>query len=489
MISAFASATEMLDALRRRQISSTELLNLHLDRIRRYNPELNAIVTLDDVRAREAAMIADRTRAAGEEAPLLGLPLTIKDAIDIAGLPTTGGLRRRAGWVAASDAPVVARIRAAGGVIMGKTNTPPYAGDWQTANRLFGRSNNPWDLARTPGGSTGGGAAAVAAGLSPLEIGSDIGGSIRVPAAFCGVCGHRPSETALPRSGHFPGSPLPNPASILNVLGPLARGAVDLELALEVVAGPEAGEDVAWRISIPPARHSRLSDFRVAVLPWLDWLPVDGEIVTAVESLSESLRRAGARVEWTQPEAFGDFKDYHLLYQVLLVAMFSFSAGQETEDRGRKAEDSIMGDAELAPHAQRLLGSAHELLKAFAQRERYRSAYRSFFRDWDVLLSPVAIVPAFPHDDRPEAERSFLIGGQTVPYHRLNVYPGIATLCGQPSTAFPVGRTRNGLPIGLQAVGPYLEDRTPISFARLVAQEVGGFEPPQGSISSRLSSP
>jgi amidase len=171
---------------------------------------------------------------------------------------------------------------------------------------------------------------------------------------------------------------------------------------------------------------------------------------------------------------------YHLLFQTLLVVMFSFNTGATPEDRARNAESSVMGDEELAPHARNLLGSAHEMLAAFVQREHYRAAYRAFFRDWDVLLTPAAIVAAFPHDDRADEERSFQIGGQTVPYHRLNVYPGVATLCGQPATAFPAGSTGSGLPIGLQAIGPYLEDRTPIEFARLVARELGGYQAPPG---------
>src|SRR5579883_2050578 len=322
-LTTFASAREMLEALRAKEISSVELLNLHLSQIERENPALNALVTPDYERARQTAQEADEARARGEDRPLLGLPLTIKDCINVRELPTTSGVRARAQAIPARDALLVARVREAGGVIMGKTNVPPYASEWQANNRLFGRTNNPWDLTRSPGGSTGGGAAALAAGMTPLEFGSDIGGSIRVPAAFCGCFGHKPSETALPRSGHVPGSPLPNPTLSMAVQGPLARSARDLELALDVVAGPDIGEETAWRLALPPARHERLSEYRVALFPPFPWVPVDNEILEARESLAEKLRRAGAKVEVAQPETFGDGRAYYMLYYQLLAVVIS----------------------------------------------------------------------------------------------------------------------------------------------------------------------
>src|SRR5207253_1263913 len=248
------------------------------------------------------------------------------------------------------------RVQGAGAVVMAKTNVPQMLSDWQSNNPVYGRTNNPWDLGRTPGGSTGGGAAALAAGLTPLEFGSDIGGSIRVPAAFCGVYGHRPSETAMPRSGQFPMPPMPNAAVVMGVQGPMARSAEDLELALDVAAGPEVGEDVAWEIAIPAARRDRLAGFRLAVLPPLDWVPVDA---------------------W------------------------------------------------------------------FGQREQYRAAWRAFFREWDVLLMPTFITPAYPHWDKPwpntpESIRKTLdVNGKPV-LEELGLFcASVATLAGQPSTAFP----------------------------------------------------
>lgn len=479
-IDPFASSTELLALLRARHISSVELLNLYLNRMEQYNPQLNAVVTLDSREARLAAQAADARRVVGDDRPLLGLPLTLKDAIDVKGLPTTAGLRRRRDQRADNDAPLVARLRDAGAVIMGKTNVPSYVGDWQTNNPIFGRSNNPWDLTRTPGGSTGGGAAALAAGLTPLEFGSDIGGSIRIPAAFCGLYGHRPSETAVPRSGHWPGSASPNPAALLNVMGPLARSAADLQLALDVISGPEIGEDVAWRLALAPARHERLADYRIAILPPISWLPVQAEISMAVSTLASNLSDLGATVEETQPDVLQDMHAYHIDYRRMLAVMFSFNAEHDFDRRRRQSEEALeRGDEFTRAWARALVMSAHDLMDLLARREIYRASFRQFFDQWDVLLMPAAPVVAFPHR-RGEEDGPLVIDSARVPYNHLSVHAGVATLCGQPSTAFPAGRTAIGLPIGLQALGPYLEDRTPLRFTELLAAEFGGFLPPAG---------
>jgi amidase len=476
----FSTATEMLQALRARQVSAAELLNLHLKRIERYNPRLNAIVTPDFENARGVAAAADEARPRGEDKSLLGLPLVIKDCIYVRGLPTTGGLRERADAIAEADAPVAARVRAAGAVIMGKTNVPPYAGDWQTDNPLFGRTDNPWDLSRTPGGSTGGGAAALAAGLTPLEFGGDLGGSIRIPAAFCGVYGHKSSETAVPRFGHFPGANAPNAAVAMAVQGPLARSAEDLALALDVVAGPEVGEDAAWRLALPPARHDRLVDYRVAVMPPIDWAPADDEILAALDRLATGLGRLGVTVKEIQPAALGDMRDYFRLRMAIGAVMDSI--GRPAAERMREAQE-IRENSDLfydRAWADGLVASASDYIIWFGRREHYRAAFRRFFEDWDVLLSPASIVNAFPHVDAPWPERTLDVNGQPVAYGLLNVYPSLCNLTGHPGTAFPAGQTHSGLPIGLQAVGPYLEDHTPIRFAELLAGPFGGFRPPPG---------
>jgi amidase len=484
-LDAFAPAVQMLQALRERRISAVELLDLHLRRIEKYNPALNAIVTPDYTNARRSAEAADAARKRGEDLPLLGLPVTVKDSINVRGLRTTVGMPDWAEAVVDWDAPLVSRLRAAGAVIMGKTNVPPMIWDWQANNPVFGRTNNPWDLERTPGGSTGGGAAALAAGLTPLEFGSDIAGSIRVPAAFCGVYGHKPSETALPRTGQFPFSPLPSNGMVMGVLGPLARSAADLALAFGIIAGPEEGEDAAWRLEIPPARHARLAGFRVAVLPRPGWLPLDPEILAALDRLAGDLRRAGATVAEAQPEGFGDLRQHTQVYMSLLWSVGGLilppDGLQPLVDAYRALGDEFADAAVLG-----LTASAAGYFGLRIQREQVRAAYRAFFRDWDVLLTPITLAPAFLH--QPMAwpplvtlpGRTLDVAGQSVSEDWAFVYPGIATLSGQPATAFPAGLTHSGLPIGLQAIGPYLEDHTPIEFAALVEREYGGFRPPAG---------
>src|SRR5215470_20118681 len=329
-VDAFSSATGLLSALRTGSISSAELTDLYIRRIERHDGRLNAVVVRDFERARAQAKAADQARARGDNPSLLGLPITLKESINVAGLGTTCGVPDWKGYVSPHDAPATARTRAAGAVLLGKTNIPPMLADWQSDNPIFGRTNNPWDVGRTPGGSSGGSAAALAAGLTALEVGSDIGGSIRVPAVFCGIYGHRPSETLLPRSGQFPIPPLPNPAVVMGVQGPLARSAEDLDLALSVLAGPETGEDVAWRVELPTARKERLADFRVAVLPRIPWLAVDGQIAAALDDLASRLGRLGCTVRDVGPEFLGDHREQHALYRSLLSAVTSARVDEET---------------------------------------------------------------------------------------------------------------------------------------------------------------
>jgi amidase len=482
---AFATATAMLAALRARRVSAVELLDLHRRRIERHNPRLTAIVEPDFERARSAAEAADLRLARGEAAPLLGLPMTLKESINVRGLRTTAGMPQWANFRSEHDAPVTTRVRAAGAVVMAKTNVPPMLADWQSSNEVYGRANNPWDLARTPGGSTGGGAAALAAGLTPLEYGSDIGGSIRVPAAFCGVYGHRPSETVMPRSGQFPIPPMPNAAVVMGVQGPLARSAEDLELALDVAGGPEVGEDVGWKLSIPPARHERLSEFRVAVLPRVDWVPTDAETLAAMDELAARLGRLGCQVKMIQPEALGDHRRHYTLYFNLLTAV---TTSRLPADARRQRLDVLRSrdDEWAAAQCAGIEGAAPDYIGWFAQREQYRAAWRAFFRDWDVLLAPAWLGPAFPHQAKPypptpeSIRHTVEINGRPVLYELGLIYAAVSTVAGQPSTAFPAGLTRSGLPIGLQAIGPYLEDRTPLRFTELIAREWGGFRRPAG---------
>src|SRR6266540_54456 len=435
-LDAFAPAHAMVEALRARQVSSRELVDLYLERIERYNGALNAIV-VPAPDPRGAAQAADAALHSGDDRAILGLPVTLKESMNVPGLPTTVG------------------------VLDFKDFKAP-------------------DMGAIPSKVLGQGAAAVAAGLSPLEFGSDIGGSIRVPAAFCGIFGHKPSETAVPRSGQFPRPSLPNAAGVMGVQGPLARTAEDLELAMRVIAGPEIGEDVAWRLQLPPPRAQTLPGVRVAIMPRIDWLPVSAEILAALDTLASRLARAGATVKVTAPEALGDMREHHGLYVSMLNAFMS--ARVPPEERARLASE-IQAHPETpwaAAKAAASQASIGDWLMWHARREEYRAAYRTFFGDWDILLAPITLRTAFPHMDVPmsptvEGPVTMLdIDGTEHPYQDQLVYPGLATFSGQPATAFPVGLGRDGLPLSLQAIGPYLEDLTPIRFAALASAEMGG---------------
>lgn len=480
-IHAYSTATEMLAALEAKQISAVELLQLHEARIAAHNRKLNVIVVGDAEAAQQAARAADEHRARGGQGALLGLPITLKESMNVKGMPTTVGVRMWADFRSQHDGAMAERTREAGAVLLGKTNVAPMLFDWQANNEIYGRTNNPWDERRTPGGSTGG-AAAVAAGLTPLEYGSDIGGSIRVPAAFCGVYGHRPSESAIPKSGQFPFPPLPNSAQVMGVQGPLARCAADLQLAFDAVAGPDAGESVGTRLSLPRARRDRLADFRVAVLPPVSWVPLADDVRTGFERFVARLEKHGCTVERTQPESLGDHREAYALYLTLLTTVTSAATPKELREK-RLALLRTRDDDDAAAQIRALEGWAGDYLAWNVARERYRAAYRAFFRDWDVLLCPTFYAPPFEHFSHPwppnPAVRTMLnVDGKSVPYDLGLFYPSIATLPGQPATTFPVELSASGLPIGLEAIGPYLEDRTTLRFAQLVAREWGGFRPP-----------
>src|SRR5437867_1077214 len=378
---AFRSATEMVRSLRSRKISAAELLAVHAVRIARHNPALNAIVTLDLERAEAAARAIDAAPVE-TRGTLCGLPLTIKDNLNVAGLRTTAGIQAFA----------------------------------------------------------------------------------RAPVAAHG-----------PRDRQVRDFPVPNPAKVGNVQGPLARDAADLELALDVIAGPVTGEDIAWRLDLPRSRRDRLAEFRVAMLPPIEWLPLDDEIRDAFDWVASTLSRLGARVGVAKPESFGDLREYFRRHIVTIGATLSTAyAPALIADLARRGA----GD-EFAPGLfGGMQAGVRDYLIWLDEREAHRGSYRSFFTTWDVLVAPISPVLAFTHDDRPFPERDLVVNGTRIPYNRLGVYPSLATHAGQPATVFPVRLSGSGLPISLQAIGPYLEDRTPIRFAQLLGREIGGYEPP-----------
>jgi amidase len=473
-------AAELVAGLAAGTVSSQELLAACLDRVAAGNDRLRAVVATDLPRAWAEARAADDERSRGESrGPLHGLPMTIKDVFETAGLVTTAGARELAGHVPARDADAVARLRAAGAVIFGKTNVPRYAGDFQTCNELHGRTANPWRADRTAGGSSGGAAAAVAAGMSPLELGSDIAGSIRAPAHYCGVFGHLPSWPAVPGRGHIPPAPGARAAPPLGVAGPLGRGADDLDLALAVLVGADlagvpGGRLPPSRLPAPPPAGGApggLAGCRVGL--WLDspLVRTDRETVGILRRLADRLAGAGAvLVERLRPPR--PFYEMHEVYQQLLFGTLAATC-PEPEYHALLAQDWDPATGRAVRQSYR------DRLGVEERRAVIAAGWPDRFAQVDVLLTPVTPVPAFPHDtDRPMAERELSVNGQPVPYHLHAVWTHLASLAGLPATVAPAGRTAAGLPVGVQVIGPRWADRTTIGFARWVERLTGGFTPP-----------
>jgi amidase len=474
------SARELAAMIRRKQISSRELLDHFLEAIAERNAPLNAVVTLDEERARDAAARADEAIARGEAlGPLHGLPMTIKDTFETAGVRTTAGNPAWAEHVPEADADPVAKLRGAGAVVFGKTNVPFMAADVQSYNDIFGTTNNPHDPTRTPGGSSGGAAVSTACGFTSLELGSDIGGSIRTPSHWTGVYGHKPSHGIVSNLGHLPGPPGWQSQPDLGVAGPIARSAEDLATALDVLAGPDAHREIAWRLDLPKPRHDRLADFRVAA--WIDTpgLPVDASVRTRLEATIEALRDAGVRVDEKARPAFDHGELRRAYFRLLMPIILADLDGAALDGLVARADGFAPDDtSDEAEMARAPLIRHREWLATHEQRERARVAFRAFFADVDVLLCPVTGVPAIPHDHGPFAERTIRVNDEERPYNDLFGWIAMATACHLPATVAPIGRTATGLPVGVQIIGPYLEDHTTIAFARLLGDVIGGFEPP-----------
>ena len=477
---ALHSARDLSAAIRRRDVSSRELLDLYLSRIERLNPSLNAVVTLDVERARHAAAAADASLARGEvPGPLHGVPMTIKDTYETAGMRTTCGFSAWSDYHPDDDAAAVRRLREAGAVIFGKTNTPTLAGDWQTHNPIFGTTNNPWDPTRTTGGSSGGAAAAVATAMTALELGSDIGGSIRVPSNWCGVCGHKPTWGIVPQRGHMPPAPGTLADTDLNVVGPIARSVDDLELALDVLAGAHGHQAAGWRLELPDARGTTLRGLRLAA--WLDdpAYPLESETRRVLAGAIAGLRAAGATIADAHPTV--DLPDVVRTYQQLLYPILLGTMAQESFDGFVELAAQLPGedDGDLARSVRFATLRHRDWLIAHERREQIRATVGDFFRDVDALLMPVTVVPAIPHDhSEPFTDRVIRADGGERPYTDLFGWIALTTLAYLPATVVPVGRTRDGLPVGVQIVGPYLEDRTTLAVGRCVSEVLGGFTPP-----------
>ncbi|MCX4098574.1 amidase [Nocardia sp. alder85J] len=479
----FRSAETLTHALRAGEVTSVELTEEAITRIERDDTVINAICVPDFDRARAAARGADEARARGEDRPLLGIPVTVKESYNVAGLPTTWGMPAYANHVAAADALQVSRLKDSGAVVLGKTNVPYMLQDAQSFNEIYGTTNNPWDHGRTPGGSSGGSAAALASGFGALSIGSDIAGSLRIPAHFCGVYAHKPTAGLAAGRGMVPPFAPPLPAELdLAVVGPMARTARDLTLLLDVMAGPDPLTlGLAYGLTLPPARHERLRDFRVLVLDEHPLVPIGSAVRAGMNRVTDALVDGGARIEQHSP-LLPDVSEAAMLYMQLLFSGFAarFPADLYEQARTRAAELTA-GDRSL--DAARLRGTAfshRDWIAANDHRERHRHGWRQLFAEFDVVVCPIASIPAFPHDHNPDrGERRIDIDGVAHPFGDQLVWSGLATMPGLPATAIPAGRSPEGLPVGVQLIGPMFEDRTPLRLAELVEQAIGGFDAPK----------
>lgn len=480
---AFRTASDLCARLRRAELKSRDLLELQLERIAKHDPNVHAVVTLDAARARTQADAADRALASGQpRGPLHGLPITIKDSFETEGIRTTCGAPELASHVPVRDAIAVARLREAGAIVFGKTNTPYMTSDWQSYNELFPTTRNPWNFERTPGGSSGGAAAAVAAGFSALELGSDIGGSIRVPSHWSGVFGHKPSYGIIPQRGHIPFPPGSCAEPDLNVHGPIARSVEDLELALGVLAGANELEATGWRLELPRARHGSLSEYRIAA--WLDDAdyPVDDAVKRVHAASIEKLRRAGATIDERARPKLGLREASHVYQQLLMPVMASAMPREGLDSLRELAAAAKPGDdSEMIYTARTITASHHDWLAAHEQREALRLRFSEFFANYDALLLPVNQVAAIPHQHETAfASRTITVNGQRHPYTDLFGWIAPVTMCKLPATVVPAGRTGENLPVGLQIAGPYLEDRTTLDLGKRISEVIGGFTPPPG---------
>jgi amidase len=477
------SAVTLLQAIQDKRISSSDLLEYFIERSERLNPKINAIVATNFDDARKNAADADKALARGETfGPLHGLPMTLKDNLQIKGMPTTYGSPLLAKYMPEENADVVQSVLDAGAIVFGKTNLPLFGMDTQSFNDVYGQTNNPWDTSRTPGGSSGGAAAALAAGLNGLEIGNDIGGSIRFPAHFCGIYGHKPSYNIVSmHGGRMPLTPyeagLPTDTD-LAVNGPLARSAEDLRLAMDIIVDAPAYQRKAITIRLPEPRRKELPDFKVGV--WMDdpLFPPDNEVGTVLSNFIDKLDKAGVTLVDKKPAV--DLKRSHELRNA-----FEASATCHTQptDLWEMAMSNRETDDEFAGTWARNMTMRHrDWLILNMERAAIRQKWDDYFSEVDVMLCPVSRIPAHLHDHTPIPERVVQFNDETLAYWDvMGPWNSMSLVAYLPATVAPAGFTSKGLPVGMQIIGPYLEDLTPIQFAVCLEKEIiGPYQLPPG---------
>ena len=476
---AFESATALAEKIRNKEVSSVEMLEYFFNRVDQHNEKLNAVIWQIRDEAKEAAVAADAAIANGEEVgPLHGVPMTIKESYDVQGTPSTWGVPRLKDNIAKMDALSVSRLRASGAVIFGKTNVPLLLSDFQSYNEIYGTTNNPYDVSRVPGGSSGGSAATLAAGMTGIESGSDIGGSIRNPAHFCGVFGHKPTYNLLPPRGHaMPDILTP---SDLSVIGPLGRGAMDVEIATRVMAGPNEIDGRGMTLTLPEF-EKQLSELRVAVWRDDEMSPVDASVSNRVDMVAEALRSEGAQVNFdARPEFTG--KHSHFTYQALLSATMACRVPEEQYQRYMEVADQIdpEDDSLGAVISKSQVARFRDWVVSNEARTHIRWAWHRFFEDYDIVLMPIMATSAFEHDHRAFGERTVMVNGAPQSYFSQVFWAGLPTNAYLPSTIVPTGLDDSGLPIGVQVVGPEYGDLTTLGVARGLEKLGFAFTPPAG---------
>jgi amidase len=452
----YSSTTQLATAIREGRVSATEVLKAHLAQIETRNPALNAVITLDAERACERAREADAALARGEHwGPLHGVPFTLKDAHATAGMRTTTGFPPLADYVPQADSPVAARLKAAGANLVGKTNVHEMLADpAQSINPIFGHTNNPWDIKRTPGGSSGGAAAALAAGMTPFEIGNDLTGSIRIPAHFCGVFGLKPTEHRVPFTGLIPGLPGPRPIRIMSSIGPMARAVEDLALLFAIIAGPDGRDTDVAPVPVGEMPQLELGHLRIAVAPTFPGFPVAAEVRAAIEELAKQLSALGAVVEEAALPRV-DFQQ-EVVSAAALVSMMLGALQPAEQDRST---------------------TLAQYLEALDTRDQSIAAWEQFFEKWDVLLCPPSMMTAFPHC---EPGSPLSVDGQEVAYWMVSFHSTVFNYSGHPAVVLPYTLDHAGLPIGVQIVGKRWDESRLLGIARALSEVIGPFQRPPG---------
>jgi len=481
----FASAHTIATAIVEKRLSALEILDHYIGRIESFDEQINAVVVRDFDRARDRARAADQEIAAGRQCgPLHGVPMTIKEAFDVEGLPTTWGFDEHRNNIAERNAVAVQRFSDAGANLLGKTNVPVALADWQSFNPIYGTTNNPWDVQRTPGGSSGGSAAALAAGFTALEAGSDIGASIRNPAHYCGIYGHKTSFGIATSEGHSLPQWRGSAEVDIAVIGPMARSAADLEIALDVMAGPDAIDGSGWTLNLPRPKAKSLADFKVGIVYSDTQAEVDQSVQNSLRELARFLNDAGVQVfEERRPDI--DSRAAHETYIALLRSATSSGVSESDFERFKDKADKLNSGADdYASLMYRGVTLSHrEWCFVNEIRHRSRRAWAEYFEDIDLFLCPAATTTAFPHNQQGERwQRMIDVNGQPQPTTTALFWAGYSGHVYLPSTVAPVGLSESGLPVGVQIVGPQYHDHCCIRFAQLLEKEFRAFSPPPALI-------